>query len=84
MQSDSSFFVLGIDPGKSGAIAFLEPSRMVLRIHDMPMAKSTTGKDELDLRMLGQLLMPLAGYARRIGVLDRHSPSCVLFEVKSG
>lgn len=73
MSRASSLLLVGIDPGKSGAIAFLDPSSMALRIEDMPMAKSTTGRDELDFRHLGQLLNPINTANRRIGVLERVS-----------
>lgn len=46
---------------------------MVLRIEDMPLAKSTTGRDELDLRRLGEILLPVTHANRRIGVLERVS-----------
>lgn len=48
--------IIGIDPGYTGAIAFLEPDTMRLDVRDMPLGKSTTGKDELDLHALGSLL----------------------------
>lgn len=67
----SSILIVGVDPGKQGAIAFLDPRTMALSIEDMPMTKSTTGKDELDYRALGRLLQPTNAYHRCIGVLEK-------------
>lgn len=46
----------GIDPGYTGAVAFLGGSH--LYVHDMPVAPGPKGKIELDLFGLGQLLKP--------------------------
>jgi len=67
----SPVLICGVDPGKSGAIAFLEPVHMALTVHDMPLGKSTTGRDELDLRRLGEILNPPISAHRLIGVLER-------------
>lgn len=68
-----SLLIVGIDPGKTGAIAFLNPSNMSLHIEDMPLGKSTTGRDELDLRSLGELLRLGTKVDRHIAVLERVS-----------
>lgn len=67
----SPVLICGIDPGKSGAIAFLDPVHMALTVHDMPMGKSSTGRDELDLRRLGEILNPPVSANRFVGVLER-------------
>lgn len=64
---------LGVDPGKTGAIAFLDPVSMDLLVHDMPLSKTTTGKEEIDLRALAFLLSPISGFDRLIGVIERVS-----------
>ena len=43
---------IGIDPGFSGAIAFLEPGSGNLTVTDMPVAPNTKGKNELNLHSL--------------------------------
>ena len=62
---------MGIDPGYRGAIAFLDPGTMDLSIHDMPLGKATTGKEEIDLYALGQVLAPPSTYARHLAVLEK-------------
>jgi crossover junction endodeoxyribonuclease RuvC len=49
--------IVGIDPGYSGAVAFLWPN-MKLEIHDMPVLKNAKGKKELNLHILHELLTP--------------------------
>lgn len=44
---------------------------MALVVHDMPKGKGTTGKDELDLYALGQVLAPPLAYNRHIALLER-------------
>lgn len=68
----SSTFLVGIDPGKHGAIAFLDPETMDLSVTDMPLGKSSTGKDELDFLALASVLQPALG-RRNIAVLERVS-----------
>lgn len=53
-------YLVGIDPGFSGAIAFLDPGSMRLHVHDMPVAPNPKGRVELDLHALGSLLRPEA------------------------
>lgn len=69
----SSILLLAVDPGKTGALAFLDPATMGLVIHDMPLGKSSTGKDELDFLALAKLLRPEPGYSRHIAILERVS-----------
>ena len=64
---------LGVDPGKKGAIAFLDPVSMDLEIHDMPLSKTSTAKEEIDLRALAYVLAPYEGYGRLIAVLEKVS-----------
>lgn len=66
-----STLFLGLDPGKSGALARLDPTTMDLTIDDMPLGKTPTGKDEIDIRALAQLLVPSQGYTRHIAVLEK-------------
>ena len=49
--------IIGIDPGYSGAVAFLWP-KMKLEIHDMPVLKNAKGKTELNMHILHELLTP--------------------------
>jgi hypothetical protein len=49
--------IIGIDPGYSGAVAFLWPN-MKLEIHDMPVLKNAKGKTELNMHILHDLLTP--------------------------
>lgn len=60
--------IVGIDPGYSGAIAFLTSSG--IEVHDMPVAPNAKGKTELDLYSLGQLLIPRSP-DRNIAVLEK-------------
>ena len=62
--------IVGVDPGYTGAIAFLDPQLMLLEVHDMPMGKSTTGKQELDLHKLGRILMA-TGASRAVAILEK-------------
>lgn len=48
---------IGIDPGFTGAIAFLWPD-MTLEVHDMPVLKNAKGKTELNLHVLHELMTP--------------------------
>lgn len=62
--------IVGIDPGYSGAIAFITSHG--LDVHDMPVAPNTKGKPELDLFALGKLLSPSMS-ERNIAVLEQVS-----------
>lgn len=62
--------IVGIDPGYTGAIAFLTSSGV--EINDMPVAPNTKGKLELDLFGLGQLLIPSRS-GRNIAILEQVS-----------
>lgn len=50
--------IVGIDPGFSGAIVFLNSGNGSLLVRDMPVAPSTRGRTELDLYRLGEILTP--------------------------
>lgn len=60
--------IVGIDPGFTGAIAFLGSDG--LEVHDMPVFLSPKGKTELNLHALGTLLMP-RGEGRQIAVVEQ-------------
>ena len=62
--------LVGIDPGYKGAIALLDPRVMSLTVYDMPVGKTPTGKEELDLRAMGHILNPGA-YERYVAVLEK-------------
>lgn len=62
--------LLGIDPGYTGALAFLDPGSRALRIEDMPTAPNTKGRIELDLHRLGQLLGEHGEAQRLVSVLE--------------
>lgn len=50
-------WIVGIDPGLSGALAFMHASTMELVVHDMPtLAAGKGGRNELDLAALSSLL----------------------------
>ena len=49
---------IGIDPGFSGAIAFLWPDEMQVEVFDMPVLKNTQGKTVLNLHELHSILTP--------------------------
>lgn len=40
-------YLIGIDPGYTGAIAIYRPAQHWLEVHDMPVVKSASGKTEL-------------------------------------
>lgn len=69
MGTNTLIFV-GVDPGLKGGIAFLDPGSMRLKIHDMPVGKSSSGKNVVDLRILAQILNP-GDYDRAIAVIER-------------
>jgi crossover junction endodeoxyribonuclease RuvC len=49
---------IGIDPGFSGAVAFLCSRTFLLAVHDMPVAANTKGKTEINLHALFDMLAP--------------------------
>ena len=49
---------IGIDPGFTGAVAFLWPDEMQVEVFDMPVVKNTKGKTELDLHELLDIVNP--------------------------
>ena len=61
--------IVGIDPGYSGAIAFLDPQGPLFVVHDMPVAPSVKGRTELDLNQLYQLLRQ--DYMRKVVMLEK-------------
>jgi hypothetical protein len=61
---------VGVDPGVSGAIAFIAcDTGLVLEVADMPLYEGPRG-DEVDTRQLGDLLCKY--HARRIVIEDVH------------
>lgn len=70
MNSMRTLF-LGCDPGKKGALAFLDPVSMDLTCIDMPLSKTPTGKDEIDIRALAEILRIPLGYNRNIAVIEK-------------
>lgn len=55
-----SFSVVGIDPGKTGAISFIDPIEHTLEIFDMPIrvAKENSKRTEVDANALFNMLDP--------------------------
>jgi crossover junction endodeoxyribonuclease RuvC len=49
---------IGIDPGFTGAVAFLWPDKNKIEVFDMPTYKNTKGKTELNLYELHDILTP--------------------------
>lgn len=64
--------LLGIDPGLSGAYALLDPDTWQLSVGDLPLIKTTTGKEELDLHTLATTLRPRDN-DRCIAILEKVS-----------
>ena len=64
--------VIGIDPGKSGAIAIYRPSIRTLTIHDAPLLANTKGKTETDMHGLFLALRVID--ISVMAVLERASP----------
>ncbi len=62
--------ICGIDPGFTGAIAFLDPGSRQLRVEDMPTAPDAKGRIELDLHRLGEILTPPVGEKRLVSLLE--------------
>jgi hypothetical protein len=53
-----SFTVVGIDPGKTGAISFIDPEAHTLEIFDMPIrqVKEDSKRSEVDARILFDIM----------------------------
>ena len=64
--------LVGIDPGKTGAIAFLTPGSMSLTVHDMPTVPNASGKEQTNMHELASILSPEPG-DRHIAVVERVS-----------
>jgi crossover junction endodeoxyribonuclease RuvC len=54
-------YILGIDPGFSGALASLNLSDGSLNVFDMPIIGNKNGKTEINHRMLFELIAPPPG-----------------------
>lgn len=63
--------ILGIDPGYSGALAFLRPATHELVVFDMPLTKGKSGKDEVDLRKLNEIIEPDRAFSRFVAVIEQ-------------
>lgn len=63
---------VGVDPGFTGAIAFLEPASWSLLVYDMPVLPGLKGKTELDLRSLAEVLIP-ENQEPNVAVIERVS-----------
>jgi crossover junction endodeoxyribonuclease RuvC len=53
-----SRYLIGVDPGFSGAVAILWPEAMRLEVHDMPTVPGPKGKTVIACRQLFDLLAP--------------------------
>ena len=62
-------YIYGIDPGYTGAIAILDTHASTLKIFDMPVAKNTKGKTDLNMPALAEILLPWT-----------HAPSMAVIE----
>ena len=69
MQQDA-VSIVGIDPGQSGAIVFLDASGVLAEIHDMPIYQDKKGKKLLNYYELIQTLTPRTT-GRRIAILEQ-------------
>lgn len=67
--------ILGIDPGASGALAWLSPSGELLAVEDMPhVVVTVSGKDRkrISAPMLADLIretMPTAAFVEKVGAM---------------
>ena len=65
-MSSSPRLILGVDPGLSGALAFLDPVEQTLEIFDMPLiVKKKAGKKRSDVNMY-ELARIMDHYADRV------------------
>lgn len=73
--------ILGIDPGQSGAIAWLDGSGALLRVEDMPVfevMRNGKPRRELNVHGLASLLSDFAAdvcFYEQVGGMDGDSPS---------
>lgn len=49
-------YIIGVDPGLSGAVAVLSPISGCIAIHDMPIAKVKKGKNEIMAGPLAEII----------------------------
>jgi crossover junction endodeoxyribonuclease RuvC len=92
-MSDSSGMrplVIGVDPGLSGALAFIHKSTLSLHsVHDLPKTKAITGKSKLDpysLATLVALHKDQVSYAiiEDVGVMGGHEGTVSMFNFGFG
>lgn len=58
MSQDVPFTILGIDPGKTGALSFLDPYGHTIAVYDMPIIQVGNGKrDEVDGETFADLIL---------------------------
>ena len=64
--------IIGIDPGFSGAIAFLNIVTNQLRIRDLPL-KKIMGKTQIDVKAFNLILRPFLPYLKWATIEDVHA-----------
>lgn len=64
-------FIIGIDPGFSGALGLFMPETGALAIQDMPTLTTSKGKTEIDHIGLFEALRPTTGTNSIMAVLER-------------
>lgn len=62
-------FILGIDPGFTGAVACFNTESLVLNVLDMPIVKDKKGRKELNLASLYEMLRPISA-RKTLAVLE--------------
>ena len=72
--------IIGIDPGKTGAIAILDTVTKNLVIHDMPTVPKKNGKVVLEMATLALILKPEPGFdylavIEEVGVMPKQGIS---------
>lgn len=80
-MSNGKHYVLGVDPGLSGAIAFFEKTEQglqLLGVRDMPIVGNTAGTgNTVDLHNLSAMLKPFTGaescvvYIEQVGAMSK-------------
>jgi hypothetical protein len=73
--------ILGIDPGKSGAVAVLDEGGELLKVHDTPSTLEPNGRSATNAPLLASILArshARIAYGEFVGAKWRRSPSAGL------
>lgn len=66
-------YILGVDPGLSGALAVISPAKAVIDVIDTPTQKSKTGKRSIDTFRLAQFVDNWARETMLVVIEDVHA-----------